>query len=1151
MSLDQGYVSLIFFIAILMFHSQSDAGIKFLERAREAGVADTGEANGAAFGDYDEDGWPDLVVTRLGEGEGALLYRNQGDNRFIDMNSLWDGPLGALGAVFADVNQDGLLDIYLVLHNASNELHRQQSGLFHLNDSFSIPGPSASLAMSAVFGDFDRDRRLDLFSTHRTTIPNRLIEKVYTDDFADQSFVQSGMRCGYDSFSSTPFDFNGDGWTDLFVSNFGWPSLLHVNRGWGTFRQISHTLDLPTQAATIAALPADFDNDGDYDLYVLNGAGEPNRLFENTNTRLIDVTNDMNVGGRASTLGGAWLDIDNDGYLDLITSNVGVPPDIFHNSASQGFTTVSTQAIDPASRDRVRTMAGVAASDVDRDGDVDVFLGGILGADALLVNSTDDIGNWIAIHLESRKDMTPIGASIQITTASGMQTRTITAATLMGTQLGNNAHFGLSGDVSVQSTRIQWPSGQEQVFSDILPNQRLEISEPTPDHDLSVYVLPVHESQKTWRQVYPVAQIVNRGTNTSTPREMLVQTRFGDNVVSDHSFSVPSIEAGDTVNVVLPLRTPILSGECELELTLNPDDDVRRNDVWRSSHFFHQFQDVADAVGVADNGNGWAAAFSDYDNDGDVDLYVSNGGSFGDGPNRLFRNEHGNDFSDVTLISGSADEGNGTGVLFADFDRDGYQDLYIAKGGFNPPGQQDRLLRNNRDGTFLDISLESGLDAVRGSYSVTAADYNQDGLLDLYISSAVGQSNTLYRNDHNGVFEDVSRIRHILSSREWSGAGAAFADYDNDGDVDLYAGVFGAADIFYQENGIPEYTSILLGNRGDTIGLAIGDYDADADLDIYTVNITPRSALYRNDIDMLTDVGSQSGTENLGVGTGAAFSDFDSDGDLDLFVSNAHMANRVYVNIEGSIFRDEALALGMADTVRSRAFLMADFDNDGDQDVYLVNEGAANRLYQNGGSQYRWLNVAVRGTDSNIDGIGARINLYSEGSVQIREVNGTAGLAHSSRLQHFGIGDGGVDSIRVRWPSGRSDIHKELSPNTSVLFVEGQSITAVEASLDVSNMTFSLSQNFPNPFNSVTTIPFRVDRAGRVRLTLYNALGQRICRLFDLFVDRPGSFDVKWNGVTDIGQPATSGVYFARLTIESEDESSFVAEQTRSLLLLR
>ena len=109
----------------------------------------------------------------------------------------------------------------------------------------------------------------------------------------------------------------------------------------------------------------------------------------------------------------------------------------------------------------------------------------------------------------------------------------------------------------------------------------------------------------------------------------------------------------------------------------------------------------------------------------------------------------------------------------------------------------------------------------------------------------------------------------------------------------------------------------------------------------------------------------------------------------------------------------------------------------------------------------------------------------------------------------------------------------------------------MEASLDVSNMTFSLSQNFPNPFNSVTTIPFRVDRAGRVRLTLYNALGQRICRLFNLFVDRPGSFDVKWNGVTDIGQPATSGVYFARLTIESEDESSFVAEQTRSLLLLR
>ena len=502
----------------------------------------------------------------------------------------------------------------------------------------------------------------------------------------------------------------------------------------------------------------------------------------------------------------------------------------------------------------------------------------------------------------------------------------------------------------------------------------------------------------------------------------------------------------------------------------------------------------------------------------------------------------------MTEAAQVADEGNGTGVVFGDFDRDGFQDLFIAKGGFNPPGEQNRLFRNNGNGSFADISLQAGLDVVSGSFGAAAGDFDQDGYLDLFVPAAVGQVNRLYRNDRRGAFEDVTRLRGIFSSRAWSGAGAVFADYDNDGDVDLYAGVFGGTDIFYLETGEPEYTAISLGNGGDTVGMAIGDYDGDADLDIYAVNLSPRSVLYRNDLASLEDVGSESGTENFGVGTGAAFGDIDSDGDLDLFVANAHVANRVYVNLDGHTFRDEAPALDMADTVRSRAVLLADYDNDGDQDVYVVNEGMLNRLYENGGSQHGWVKLGLRGTESNPDGIGARVSVHSGGRVLVREVNGTSGLAQGSRVQHVGLGSGGLDSVSVLWPSGRIESFRDVEENRTTRLVEGEPITAVAEPV-VPNPAFALAPNYPNPFNLTTVIPFS-GGAGRMRLIVYNSLGQRVRALFETTVAQARVFRVVWDGLTDAGAPAASGVYFARLTFHPSDGGG-VRHKTRSLLLLR
>ena len=448
-----------------------------------------------------------------------------------------------------------------------------------------------------------------------------------------------------------------------------------------------------------------------------------------------------------------------------------------------------------------------------------------------------------------------------------------------------------------------------------------------------------------------------------------------------------------------------------------------------------------------------------------------------------------------------------------------------------------------------DRTAQYGLTDTMASYTAAIGDYDRDGNIDLYVSQFRGQTNTLYRNDGAGRLADVTLGKGIQSLIRYSGAAAAFADYDNDGDVDLYASMFGDFDRFYADSGNTAYSVALVGDRGDAVGISVGDYDGDADLDVYIANQSGRSALFRNDLEQFTfvDIAAESGTENLALGTGCAFADYDADGDLDLFVVNAHSANRVYMNLGDGTFLDKAVAFGAADTVRARAVIVGDYDNDGDEDVYIVNEGKANRLFQNGGGGNGWLKVSVRGVQSNTDGIGARIEINSDRGSQVRDVNGTAGLSYSSRIAHFGLGAaGGVDELTIRWPSGMVDTHRDIDINTSIHIVEGAgAITAVEEIADDGKAPreFALEANFPNPFNPTTSIGFSVPQMAQVHLAIYNALGQLVRVLVDEEVVL-GRHSVRWDGRDDGGQVLASGVYWTRLRAGER-------VMTRSMVLLR
>ena len=1120
------------------------ASISFTNQAA-AGVALPGASNGAAFGDYDEDGQPDLLVLPLDENEPVRLYRNQGDGRFAESSQTLFAAGRTSGAGFVDYDSDGDLDIYVVYFLKPNQLLRNDSGTFTalvLPDSLrESPG-----AAGAALGDFDGDGFVDLFTANRLFIANQFYTRMYTRGFAEQSRLISSLSSGRDSFAAVPFDYDNDGDLDLYIANMGHHNLLHRNDGRGVFRQVAELFAVDRLGASLAAFAADYDNDGDLDLYMINIRDEPNILYRNdSGERFAAVTAAAGLEQSRSSQGAAWADFDNDGHLDLAVSNDG-PPAIYRNNGDGTFADLTATALQNIDLPMDMITGGMAAADYDLDGDIDLFLAGNNVPDMLLRNDSADQGHWLGVRLQARgSGQTAIGTRITVRTPSAMQMREYAIAIAAGTAYGDLLHFGLGPHAQVDEMVVQWPSGQRQILMDVAADQVFTLKEPLPQTDLRIRAVVRPILAPGWEALSPEVEVHNAGQGRTAETVLQAQIMYGGRSVYSASRSISELVAGASETVHFPSWTPEFAGAHEFSFALQADDDLPANNTWKRTHHFHLFKEVAPELGVDDPGVGWAGAFADYDNDGDLDLYVSNGGSFGGGDNVLYRNDRDRGFADATVESGAADGGNGTGLAFADFDGDGFQDLFIAKGGFSDFGEANRLFHNDGDGTFSDISAPAGLDIQQSSYGVAVGDYDRDGYLDLFVSQLIGQANALYHNEGDGTFANESGAKNIVSSTNFGDSSSAFADYDGDGNLDLYAGIFGGADIFYAGAEDSAFKVSPVGNRGDAMGLTLGDYDNDGDLDVYVVNRDWRSVLYRNNGELqLQDVAAASGTDNLEPGSGCAFGDYDNDGDLDLFVVNAQRADRVYMNQGDGTFVDMAPALGMADSAQALSVMLGDNDNDGDLDVYVVNEGSANRLYQNGGSPHTWMQVNLRGVQSNIDGIGARLHMFSGSQVQMREVNGAAGFSHSSRTAHFGIGSSArADSLVVRWPNGQVDRHLDIAAGNALQLTEGQIPTAIEEATAPLPRRFVLEQNYPNPFNSGTVIRFALPQNWHVDLDLYNLTGQQVSTLVDGRC-QAGRYAVRWDGRDDQGRTMASGVYLYRLQAGAQVE-------TRKLLLVR
>ena len=513
--------------------------------------------------------------------------------------------------------------------------------------------------------------------------------------------------------------------------------------------------------------------------------------------------------------------------------------------------------------------------------------------------------------------------------------------------------------------------------------------------------------------------------------------------------------------------------------------------LFDSEYDIGSFPDVAMQAGVAVTGHAGGVLMEDFDGDGLLDLMISSSGPMDQ--LRFFHNNGDGTFAERTVQAGLLGEVGGLNMVQGDFNNDGHPDVVVLRGGWwgRFGDYPFSLLRNNGDGTFSDVTAAAGLMSPAPTQTAAWADFDNDGWLDLFVGHESAPDDPhpsqLFHNNHDGTFTEVAAADGL--AKLGFVKGVAWGDYNNDGRPDLYVSVLGAPNHLFRNDGPVnrkhpradrwKFTDVTVdagvGAPNDSFATWFFDYDNDGWPDIFVAGYSTRSVedvgafetgrpfhaetprLYRNNHDgTFSDVTRQVHLDRAILTMGANFGDLDNDGWLDLYLGTgessyeALLPNRMFRNDGGRAFQDVTTSGGFGHLQKGHAIAFGDIENNGNEDVFEEMGGALpgdtyqSVLYRNPGHGNHWITLELEGVKSNRAAYGAEITVMLQTAHGLRHLYRTVGYGSSfggnPLRQHIGIGTADrVDEVEVRWPSGLVQHFHNINADRAYHLREGAS----------------------------------------------------------------------------------------------------------------
>lgn len=548
------------------------------------------------------------------------------------------------------------------------------------------------------------------------------------------------------------------------------------------------------------------------------------------------------------------------------------------------------------------------------------------------------------------------------------------------------------------------------------------------------------------------------------------------------------------------------------------------------------FTNVSDEGGMNFNISGEGVCIFDYDNDGLEDVFICDRNN---GSNLLFHNLGNMEFEEVSFGVGITTSSETRLPLAADYNNDGYLDLFIGAMTGN-----SILYRNNGDGTFSDVTVQSGIVTDGGLQGGAWNDVNNDGWIDLYVGRLT-ESNYFFKNNGDGTFTDIAP--NLNADGPLIGGlvmGLGFFDYDNDGDDDLFItqdNNRGNILLRKEESGSFTDISISAGVNLPVMGMgvAFGDYNRDGWQDVYTSNLYENSLLQNSQHGNFLDVADSAGVSDIpgSMAWGTFFFDADNDGWLDIFNNNqsgfGNVPNSFFRNLSDGTFEDLSQSSGLQSFNNGIGCAYGDLDNDGDLDIVAAGHSYLDGsilLYRNDSEANNWIQFSLQSDQGDPFAISAKITLYAQSGTQFGQVAAGDGYCSQNTFrQHFGLGEEtGIDSVVVDWPDGDIETFNIPEINQHYLLIKGTgNAFPLDVKKEIIPNEFGLLNIYPNPFNLSTKVVFEIPQEGYVTIEIANLLGQ-VVWADKQYKKIPGKHSVK------IGlNKSVSGVYFVILKFKN------------------